>query len=467
MAAVNPARTITVRDAAARLGVTPRTLKYYEELGIVVPVRSEGGYSLYEQADLDKLARVLRMRSLGFSLTVITAMLQQPVEQRRPTADVRAVEHVAEDLARNPHRATANARRARGAGAPRAQGSRRAAGAAAARPRLRGAPPGRRTRRGSARTAPKGEAGTMSAGPGVAANARPSPILARQCVAVALLPWAIGLVTAIDYFDNALFAFFASYIAGGVNASPDELVWASSAYALGAVLGILHQHAWIERLGYRRYLAVCMFAFAAGGVGAALCDSAMQLTAARALQGYFVGPMLGACRILIQIGIPPARRAKALKAFMVLIVFGGALAPIAGAFLVTNFDWRWLFASTAPVAALIGLLVLWTLPDIGDVPVHERTEPHYLAYVVFALAQAALQVVLTRSHFELFTGSPALIGLTIAGVAGLAWFGWQQWRHPAPLVRLHAFRMRRSAWGWRCTSSTTTSRRASAICCRG
>ena len=59
--------------------------------------------------------------------------------------------------------------------------------------------------------------------------------------AVALLPWAIGLVTAIDYFDNALFAFFASYIAGGVNASPDELVWASSAYALGAVLGILQQ----------------------------------------------------------------------------------------------------------------------------------------------------------------------------------------------------------------------------------
>ncbi len=262
----------------------------------------------------------------------------------------------------------------------------------------------------------------------------------RGNAAVVLLPWAIGLVTAIDYFDNALFAFFANYIAGGVNASPDELVWASSAYALGAVLGILHQHAWIERLGYRRYLAVCMFAFAAGGVGAALCDSAMQLTAARAVQGYFVGPMLGACRILIQIGIPPARRAKALKAFMVLIVFGGALAPIAGAFLVTNLDWRWLFASTSPVAALIGLLVLWTLPDIGDVPVHERTEPHYVAYLVFALAQAALQVVLTRSHFELFTGSPALIGLTIAGVAGLAWFGWQQWRHPAPLVRLQAFR---------------------------
>ncbi|SFQ49459.1 DNA-binding transcriptional regulator, MerR family [Variovorax sp. OK605] len=84
MTAANPARTITVRDAAARLGVTPRTLKYYEELGIVVPVRSEGGYRLYEQADLDKLARALRMRSLGFSLTVVTAMLQQPVDAAPP-----------------------------------------------------------------------------------------------------------------------------------------------------------------------------------------------------------------------------------------------------------------------------------------------------------------------------------------------------------------------------------------------
>ncbi len=79
-ATASPSSAITVRDAAARLNVTPRTLKYYEELGIVVPVRSEGGYRLYEQADLDKLARVLRMRSLGFSLTAITTMLLQPME---------------------------------------------------------------------------------------------------------------------------------------------------------------------------------------------------------------------------------------------------------------------------------------------------------------------------------------------------------------------------------------------------
>lgn len=264
----------------------------------------------------------------------------------------------------------------------------------------------------------------------------------RDMDIAALAPWVIGLVTGIDYFDNALFAFFASYIAGGISASADELIWASSAYALGAVLGILQQHSWVERVGYRRYLAIAMFAFAAGGVCAALSENSIQLMLARGFQGYFVGPMLGACRILIQIGIPAQRRAKSLRAFMVLIVFSGALAPIIGAFLVTHFEWRSLFFCTAPVAVLTGVLALWTVPDIGDVAPHERTEPHHVAYVVFALAQAALQVVLTRTHYELFSGSPTLIGLAIAGVAGLGWFAYQQWQHPAPLVRLQALRQR-------------------------
>ena len=48
-------------------------------------------------------------------------------------------------------------------------------------------------------------------------------------------PWVLAVVTGLDYFDNSIFSFFTSYIAGGINASPDELVWSSSAYAIAAV----------------------------------------------------------------------------------------------------------------------------------------------------------------------------------------------------------------------------------------
>ena len=72
---------LTVRDAAERLGVTPRTLKYYEERGLVTPSRSEGRYRLYDENDLERFGRILRLRSLGFSLHGIVEMLKRPLEK--------------------------------------------------------------------------------------------------------------------------------------------------------------------------------------------------------------------------------------------------------------------------------------------------------------------------------------------------------------------------------------------------
>ncbi|CAG9187294.1 hypothetical protein LMG23994_06739 [Cupriavidus pinatubonensis] len=66
--------------------------------------------------------------------------------------------------------------------------------------------------------------------------------------------WALALATGLNYFDNAMFGFFTRHIAGGINASPDEPVWASTAYAMTSVLGIRQQQWWVERVGYRRYL---------------------------------------------------------------------------------------------------------------------------------------------------------------------------------------------------------------------
>src|ERR1700742_2676936 len=71
---------LTVRDAAERLGVTARTLKYYEERGLVSPTRSEGRYRLYDEDDLKRFGRILRLRSLGFSLHSVTEMLKRPLE---------------------------------------------------------------------------------------------------------------------------------------------------------------------------------------------------------------------------------------------------------------------------------------------------------------------------------------------------------------------------------------------------
>ena len=68
---------LQIGEAADRAGVTQRTLRYYEEKGLLnAPARLDGGFRLYSQEDIDRIARIKEMRDLlGFSLADIKEML--------------------------------------------------------------------------------------------------------------------------------------------------------------------------------------------------------------------------------------------------------------------------------------------------------------------------------------------------------------------------------------------------------
>ncbi len=69
-------RLIRVGEVAERLEVSPRTVKYYEELGLVEPgERSTGGFRLYGSREIERLERILRMKSIGYSLAAIRELL--------------------------------------------------------------------------------------------------------------------------------------------------------------------------------------------------------------------------------------------------------------------------------------------------------------------------------------------------------------------------------------------------------
>lgn len=65
-----------IEQVAARTGLTKRTLRYYEEIGLLPPpTRTEGGYRLYSEADVQQLERIKRLKDLlGFSLAEIREM---------------------------------------------------------------------------------------------------------------------------------------------------------------------------------------------------------------------------------------------------------------------------------------------------------------------------------------------------------------------------------------------------------
>jgi DNA-binding transcriptional MerR regulator len=60
------AATMTIGEAGRRAAVNPRTLRYYERIGLLVPTaRSNAGYRLYSAGDLARLAFIRRAQRLG------------------------------------------------------------------------------------------------------------------------------------------------------------------------------------------------------------------------------------------------------------------------------------------------------------------------------------------------------------------------------------------------------------------
>lgn len=251
-----------------------------------------------------------------------------------------------------------------------------------------------------------------------------------------LFPLAIALFVGMEFFDSTCFSFFASYIAGGVNASADELVWSTSLYAVASVAGILQQSWLVQRAGYRWYLTFCMLGFSIGAIAVCFAESSAELAIARAVQGYCMGPMLSVCRILLQISLDGKARGLALRLFLFCILLSSAAAPLAGGYLIANLGWWSPFAVMAIGGVLLAFLAVYAIPERGKVPREQYSEGHFWPYMIFTVAIVALQIAMQQVQFELFTSSPSLLILSGMGILALGLFARHQWRHPRPLVNL-------------------------------
>lgn len=75
--------TYTIEQVATRTGLTKRTLRYYEEVGLLPPAgRTEGNYRKYSEADVERIERIKELRNLlGFSLSDIRQILEAEEER--------------------------------------------------------------------------------------------------------------------------------------------------------------------------------------------------------------------------------------------------------------------------------------------------------------------------------------------------------------------------------------------------
>ncbi|QBF30547.1 Cu(I)-responsive transcriptional regulator [Thalassococcus sp. S3] len=82
---------MNISDVAQKSGLPPKTIRYYEDIGLIKPPRDTNGYRAFRETDMHKLTFLGRARALGFTIDDCRTLLALWEDRQRASADVRAL----------------------------------------------------------------------------------------------------------------------------------------------------------------------------------------------------------------------------------------------------------------------------------------------------------------------------------------------------------------------------------------
>jgi EmrB/QacA subfamily drug resistance transporter len=222
-------------------------------------------------------------------------------------------------------------------------------------------------------------------------------------------------------------------IGSDLDASLSQLQWISNAYLLTLASLILLGGSLGDRLGRRRVFLVGVVWFAGASALCGLAPNAQTLIAARALQGIGGALLAPGSLAIIESGIEPADRGRAIGAWTGMTSISAAIGPFIGGALVQYADWRWIFWINAPLAAVTVAVTLIYVPESRTA---QEGRYDWLGAGLAALALAGVTYCLIEWHSDLAV--PALVVGVLAGVAFV--LVEQRSRHPMLPLDLFASR---------------------------
>lgn len=82
---------MNISEVSKRAGLPTKTIRYYEDIGLISPARAANGYRAFAEKDLHKLAFLGRARALGFSIEDCRNLMTLYEDRGRASADVKAI----------------------------------------------------------------------------------------------------------------------------------------------------------------------------------------------------------------------------------------------------------------------------------------------------------------------------------------------------------------------------------------
>ncbi len=244
----------------------------------------------------------------------------------------------------------------------------------------------------------------------------------------------------LEIVDTTIVNVALSDMKGNLGATLPEIGWVITAYAIGNVI-IVPMTSWLsQQFGRRNYFATSIIIFT---VFSFLCGNATniwELVAFRFLQGIGGGALLVTSQTIITESYPIAKRGMAQAIYGLGVIIGPTLGPPLGGYIVTNYNWPYIFFINIPIGIIATLLTLQFVrsPKFGEK--RKASEIDWLGIGLLAITVGSLQFVLERGQEDDWFESTHILLLTITAGLGLFFFLWRELTCEHPIVNLRVLK---------------------------
>jgi DHA2 family multidrug resistance protein len=228
-------------------------------------------------------------------------------------------------------------------------------------------------------------------------------------------------------------------IAGGLAVSPSEGTWVITSYAVAEAITVPLSGWLAGRFGAARVFVVCIGLFGICSLLCGLSPSLGSLVIFRIMQGLSGGPMMPMSQTLLQRLVPPRLRAQTMGIWAMTTLVAPIAGPVLGGSISDTLGWSWVFFINVPVAVLLVLLAVRTLP------LKESTQRLPVDFVGLGLLitwVGSLQIMLDKGQELDWFNSPIIIGLIVVAIVGFIAFIIWELTDEHPIVDLRIFRHR-------------------------
>lgn len=214
-----------------------------------------------------------------------------------------------------------------------------------------------------------------------------------------------------------------------LNGNAIMLNWIVTSFLLVSAAFLLPFGRLADMRGRKRIFVAGIGVFGAASFLCGIANSLILLLLARIVQGLGATMMFATGMALITAAFPPQERGKVLGLNAAAVYVGLSAGPVVGGFLTHYLGWRSIFY----MVALWAVVVIWAsqnwLPDDR----HPAGEERYDTPGAILVSLSLLALIYGASSLYTLSMGPAI---TVAGVVGLAVFGFREFRAPYPLLNV-------------------------------